>query len=82
MYTPLELNQYYKQQARTEQSVRDFLFRKTMENLKTVIKRLFTQFNKDIKVMVEVDWLENTPTMAAELELIADIEKQDKLTSE
>jgi hypothetical protein len=53
-----------------------------MENLKTVIKRLFTQFNKDIKVMVEVDWLENTPTMAAELELIADIEKQDKLTSE
>jgi hypothetical protein len=82
MYTPLELNQYYKQQARTEQSVRAFLFRKTMENLKTVIKRLFTQFNKDIKVMVEVDWLENTPTMAAELELIADIEKQDKLTSE
>tara|TARA_B110000263_G_C15161120_1_gene442454 strand:- start:56 stop:286 length:231 start_codon:yes stop_codon:yes gene_type:complete len=76
------LNQYYKQQARTEQSVRAFLFRKTMENLKTVIKRLFTQFNKDIKVMVEVDWLENTPTMAAELELIADIEKQDKLTSE
>jgi hypothetical protein len=28
--------------------------------------------------MVEVDWLENTPSMAAELELIEDIEKQEK----
>ena len=51
-----------------------FLFRKTMEKLSTVIKQLFTQFNKEIEVMVEVDWLENTPSMAAELELIEDIE--------
>jgi hypothetical protein len=55
-----------------------FLFRKTMEKLSTVIKQLFTQFNKEIEVMVEVDWLENTPSMAAELELIEDIEKQEK----